>query len=168
MVRCVCVGNPTTSTFDESDIKGASIKQTITGMNCTYSIACKSVDGAKEVSCCDKFDPAANGEKIWSDLKENGKLTEKSVDEHLKSMFINILFLFICGNVFHTYIYVAFAIITAKDIGVAVCGQVTVQPQTYDDLEFALAWDMPVINFHKKIKQYTRFVISITSFAYSK
>lgn len=38
-----------------------------------------------EVSCCAKFDPAASGEKLWDDLKENGKLTDKSIDESFKS-----------------------------------------------------------------------------------
>lgn len=44
----------------------------------------------------------------------------------------------------------------AKDVGVAICGQVKVMPQSSADLEFALAWDMPKIQFRKKIKEYTR------------
>lgn len=46
----------------------------------------------------------------------------------------------------------------AKDVAVAVCSQTTVNPQTEVGLEFALAWDMPKISFHKKIKQHTRLV----------
>lgn len=77
-------GNATTFPFSEGPAKGASIKQTIFGMECTYCVACK---GSPEVniSRCHKFDPSGSGEKLWNDLKENGKLTEKCVDETLKS-----------------------------------------------------------------------------------
>lgn len=44
----------------------------------------------------------------------------------------------------------------AKDVGVAICGQVKVMPHSSAELEFALAWDMPKIQFRKKIKEYTR------------
>lgn len=77
------LGNPSTSLFCEGLAEGASIKQTITGMDCTYSVACKSVGGIS-VTRCQQFDPAGNGEKLWNELKENGKLTE-IVDSNLKS-----------------------------------------------------------------------------------
>lgn len=54
-------------------------------MDCTYSIACKNKGDDGVITSCPKFDPLSNGEKLWKDLKENGKLTEKSVDENLKS-----------------------------------------------------------------------------------
>lgn len=47
-------------------------------------------------------------------------------------------------------------IYAGKDVGVAVCGQIKVMPNSSNELEFALAWDMPKIQFHKKIKEYTR------------
>lgn len=47
---------------------------------------------------------------------------------------------------------------SAKDVAVAVCCQATVKPQEATDLEFALAWDMPKISFHKKMKQHIRLV----------
>lgn len=53
-------------------------------MECTYNVACKVAAEENEITCCTKFDPTANGEKIWEDLKENGKLTAKSYDENLK------------------------------------------------------------------------------------
>lgn len=78
-------GNATTETFTDDGISGVQINQTIAGLDCTYTLATKSgVDGV-EVSSCEKFDPAASGEKLWNDLKTNGKLTEKCVDEHFKS-----------------------------------------------------------------------------------
>lgn len=77
-------GNATTELFEEENAKGATIKQTIAGMDCTYNIACKVATDENEITCCTKFDPTANGEKIWDDLKENGKLSQKSNDENLK------------------------------------------------------------------------------------
>lgn len=96
-------------------------------MECTYCIACK-VSPEINISRCHKFDPMGNGEKLWNDLKEYGKLTDKSVDEHLKT----------------------------KDIGVAVSAQILCKPKQQTDLEFVLAWDMPIVNFNKKMKQYAR------------
>lgn len=77
-----CTGNPETSIFDGDSIKSVCIKQTITGMKCTYALACKGE--ADNISTCIKFDPCGNGEKLWNDLKKNGKLTEDSVDENFK------------------------------------------------------------------------------------
>lgn len=77
------LGNPSTSLFCEGLAEGASIKQTITGMDCTYNVACKSVGGIS-VTRCKQFDPAGNGEKLWNELKQNGKLTE-ILDANLKS-----------------------------------------------------------------------------------
>lgn len=84
-------GNPTTSLFSEGTAKGATIRQTITGMDCTYNISCKSSDDVN-VTRCQQFDPAGSGEKLWNDLKENAKLTEKSTDENLKCEFKLVLF----------------------------------------------------------------------------
>ena len=53
-------------------------------MECTYAIACKSDND--NLSCCTQFDPYGNGEKLWKDLAENGKLTDASTDEKLKGM----------------------------------------------------------------------------------
>lgn len=49
----------------------------------------------------------------------------------------------------------------------AICGVVKVMPHTSTDLEFALAWDMPKIQFHKKIKEYTRYAASTSASAVS-
>lgn len=97
-------------------------------MECTYNLACKT---APEVtlSRCHRFDPAGTGEKIWNDLKEHGKLTEKSIDEHLKS----------------------------KDVAAAVAAQIHLKAQSSGDLEFTLNWDMPIINFYSKTKTYSKY-----------
>lgn len=46
---------------------------------------------------------------------------------------------------------------TAKDIGVAVSGQIHLKAGAKSDLDFVLAWDMPQINFFRKTKQYWRY-----------
>lgn len=46
---------------------------------------------------------------------------------------------------------------TAKDIGVAVCAQLALKPQAYHELEFVLAWDMPKIQFPRKLQTHTRY-----------
>lgn len=58
------------------------MKQKIVGMDCTYSIACKGDENS--LSACKQFDPCGNGDKLWSDLMKNGKLTELIADESLK------------------------------------------------------------------------------------
>jgi non-lysosomal glucosylceramidase len=122
-------GNATTSTFEQGNVQGVQIDQTIAKMKCTYCLACKESDDGVKISSCYKFDPMGNGEKLWQDLKENGKLSDKSVDENLKS----------------------------KDVGVAVCGQVLVKPKTEADVEFSLVWDMPKVTFNKSEKEFTRY-----------
>lgn len=78
-------GNATTEAFQEENAKGVSIQQTIAGISCVYSVACKTATDENEITCCTKFDPSSSGEKLWEDLKENGKLTEKSIEENIKS-----------------------------------------------------------------------------------
>lgn len=81
----VRAGNATTEPFSDDDISGVQIKQTIAGLDCTYTVASKSASDVTDVSYCVKFDPAASGEKLWDDLNVNGKLTDKCIDENLKS-----------------------------------------------------------------------------------
>lgn len=72
--------------------------------------------------------------RIWNVSKWNGNDDDDDVD--------TISFILKC--------------FAAKDIAVAVCGQATIKPQSNTSLEFALSWDMPSIQFHKKIKQHKR------------
>lgn len=78
----IFTGNPTTISFDSESIKSVCIKQTITGIPCTYAVASKGDND--NVSSCTQFDPHGDGEKLWKDLIENGHLTEASVDEKVK------------------------------------------------------------------------------------
>lgn len=154
--KTMFTGNPTTSTMDGESIKSVCIKQTIVGMECTYAVACKGANDS--LSYCTQFDPNGNGDKLWKDLSDNGKLTEASLDEKLKGKFLFVkVYIFI---VTFNRCYIVFILNLAKDVGVAICGQIKVAPQSNGDLEFALAWDMPKIQFHKKMKEYTRQVLS--------
>lgn len=121
-------GSPTSETFSENQTKGVSIKQTIAGIPCTYNLGCHVLPEIN-ITRCHKFDPAGSGEKLWNELWDAGKLTDKSIDENLKS----------------------------KDLGVALSSQISVKSQTTQDLEFVLSWDMPNIQFPKKLKQYSRY-----------
>ena len=42
-------------------------------------------------------------------------------------------------------------------MGVAVCSQTEIKAGTQEYLEFALVWDMPIVNFTKNIKKYTKY-----------
>lgn len=50
-----------------------------------------------------------------------------------------------------------FSYLLAKDLGVGICGQIVVGPESQSDLEFGLVWDMPIVNFHMKTKEYSKY-----------
>lgn len=56
-----------------------------------------------------------------------------------------------------THLILLFLLSTAKDIGVAVCAQLALKPQASHELEFVLAWDMPKIQFPRKMQTHTRY-----------
>lgn len=132
-------GNPQMEAFcisNNNTVKGVTIKQTIADMQCNYSLGTRQSsgtggagDGDEKISFC-QFDPCSDGDKLWRDLKTNGSLTEPTKDEHIK----------------------------AKELGVALCVQQIVAPKTQPkDIEFTLVWDMPVVHFTKKVKEYSKF-----------
>lgn len=105
-----------------------AIKQTISGMDCTYNIACKNSPEVG-VSRCLKFDPCGSGERVWNDLKANGQLTEHSVEELVKG----------------------------KDVAGAVAGQIILKGGSAGQLEFTLNWDMPLIKFYNGKRTYSKY-----------
>ncbi|XP_014087566.1 non-lysosomal glucosylceramidase isoform X1 [Bactrocera oleae] len=121
-------GGAEATLITEGNVKGVGIRQKIAGMPCTYNLGCRVLPEIS-ITRCTQFDPYGTGEQLWSELKENGQLSEKHCDEVLKT----------------------------KDLGVALCAQVAVKPNCSHDLEFVLAWDMPHIHFPKKLKSYTRY-----------
>lgn len=122
-------GSPKTSMFDNEDVRGATIIQTITDMQCNYTIGVNKSNEQMNVGAI-KFDPLGNGEPLWKDLNENGILTDKSDDKNLKE---------------------------GKDVCVAVCGQKTIPPGVCDELEFCLVWDMPKVKFPKGTRTFSRY-----------
>lgn len=81
-------GNSQAKSFEQSDLRGCTINQNITGMQCNYSI-CAKTGNSTTVTTCHSFDPISNGEKIWTTLKDNGFLNEGCVDKNLKSKLLN-------------------------------------------------------------------------------
>lgn len=124
-------GNPKATTFDNDDIRGASIAQTITDLPCNYHIGVnKSTDGDINVAAASKIDPNGNGSGLWSDLSENGMLTSKCDDKSVKE---------------------------GKDVCVAVCGQRVFKAGAADEIEFALVWDMPKVKFPKGSRWFSKY-----------
>lgn len=122
------LGNPSTLLFAEGCCQGVAIKQTICDMQCTYNIACKNAEDVT-VTRCQKFDPFGPGDKLWNDLRNNGHLTDYSVEDQLKS----------------------------KDVAGAVAGQIQLKGGATGNVEFTLNWDMPTIKFYNGKKSYSRY-----------
>ncbi|XP_032592367.1 non-lysosomal glucosylceramidase isoform X1 [Drosophila grimshawi] len=121
-------GNAESQLISEGNAKGVAIRQTIGDMPCSYNLACRVLPEIS-ITRCPQFDPAGNGEQLWMQLKEHGQLSEQPTAESLKT----------------------------KDIGVAVCAHLALKPKTSHDLEFVLAWDMPKIQFPRKLQTHTRY-----------
>ncbi|XP_055852929.1 non-lysosomal glucosylceramidase isoform X1 [Episyrphus balteatus] len=121
-------GCPESAFFSEGQTKGISIKQKLHDMPLTYSLGCRILPEVN-ITRCTQFDPTGNGEKLWMELARTGQLGDKVLDENLKN----------------------------KDLGVGICSQVLIRPNSSHDLEFVLAWDMPNIKFPKKINTHSRY-----------
>ncbi|XP_037708746.1 non-lysosomal glucosylceramidase isoform X1 [Drosophila subpulchrella] len=121
-------GGAESQLISEGNAKGVSIRQKIADMPCSYNLACRVLPEIS-ITRCPQFDPAGNGEQLWGQLKEHGQLSEQPTSESLKT----------------------------KDIGVAVCAQVALKPMASHELEFVLAWDMPKIQFPRKMQTHTRY-----------
>ncbi|ESP03323.1 hypothetical protein LOTGIDRAFT_237752 [Lottia gigantea] len=116
--------------FQKQDLTGVSIHQLFNGMKCTYSLASISKPDV-DISTVVNFDPHGSGEELWNDLYEDGKLGNTPAASPAT------------GN-------------KGKDIGVAVCAFINVPSMSSKSLDFALAWDMPVIQFGAKEQHYAR------------
>lgn len=124
-------GCPKVETFDTDDVKGATIAQNIVDMPCSYHIGVfKANEEDIKVATASKIDPNGNGSGLWTDLNENGLPTNKSDDKSVKE---------------------------GKDVCVAVCGQKALKPNSSDEIEFGLVWDMPKVRFPKGKRWFTRY-----------
>lgn len=123
-------GNPKTEVFDEKSFKGAKINQNIGGLPCNYLIGVANKAENIEVSTVSRIDPNGKGSALWSDLNENGILTEKSEDKNLKD---------------------------GKDVCIAVSGKLKLAPQQMDKIEMAFVWDAPQVKFPNSAKIYSKY-----------
>lgn len=67
------------------------IKQTISEMQCNYVLGTRQ-SSSHSISHCTQFDAAGSGEKIWNDLKQNGKLSSEEKDENTKGKNVKLNF----------------------------------------------------------------------------
>nr|XP_018906932.1 PREDICTED: non-lysosomal glucosylceramidase [Bemisia tabaci] len=110
-----------------AQVSGATIKQKLNNMNCSYSIAAlKNVE--QNITVTTYFDPAGSGETLWETLKCDGNLSALNQTSHI-----------------------------GKNVGVAVACECQISPGGASNAQFALTWDMPVIKFLESPKTFTRY-----------
>ncbi|CRL08234.1 CLUMA_CG021029, isoform A [Clunio marinus] len=124
------MGMPKSETFKNGNICGATIKQTIAGMPCNYSIGVLKSSDNVSVSSVSKLDPNGNGSTLWKKIYSDGLVSLNSEDKKIKDR---------------------------KEVCVAVSGQRVIEPYDCNDLEFCFAWDMPKVTFPKSSKTYSKF-----------
>ncbi|CEF63815.1 Non-lysosomal glucosylceramidase [Strongyloides ratti] len=118
-------------TENNNIIKGVTLKNTISGMNCIYGLSGIEKE-SQNISICEKFNPSGDGYNIWNELKNNGKI-EKIEDNYFNN----------------------------NEIGVGVCITQNIKAHKKDSYIFNLVWHMPIIYFGKKKRlmkrRYTRY-----------
>uniref|UniRef100_A0A9J2P6Z0 Non-lysosomal glucosylceramidase n=2 Tax=Ascaris TaxID=6251 RepID=A0A9J2P6Z0_ASCLU len=124
-------GNCTSSLFESkhahSRVEGVCLEHTISRMRCTYAVAA-NCNQRTTVSRCAAFDPSKSGDEIWQSLWSTG---------HLQNV----------GEVTPT-----------RELAIAVCAQTIVKANSKAEapMEFALAWDMPIVQFGARKRNYRR------------
>ncbi|KAJ8304380.1 hypothetical protein KUTeg_017963 [Tegillarca granosa] len=157
---------PFESEEDGQAVSGVLIHQKIREMKCTYGIAGAVKDGV-DVTHKVQFDPKGTGADVWDDLCSTGRLSSPS--GKYKDDMSNFAILSIFLQALLNLLGIAVNLITlpfsqgkeaekgkSLETAAAVCIQTTVPPAEKKDMEFALTWDMPVIHFKSKGKQYAR------------
>lgn len=112
------------------DTEGLVLYNTIDLIPCTYALSLRNKEN-QTISKCLYFDPQSNGDTIWDPLYNNGMFPK--VPENYKN-----------DNVF-------------GEMGCALASQITLMPESNEDMEFSLVWDMPVVTFPGKIRKYHKF-----------
>ncbi|KAI1692101.1 hypothetical protein DdX_21439 [Ditylenchus destructor] len=126
-------GNCSAQEFHNEKVRGVTLDHSISQMQCTYAVGAVESE-SNTATVCHAFDPASSGESIWNALVESGELPEIA-DNNCPS----------------------------TRLGVGVCLKTTVAPNSAsaNDMEFALVWHMPVVQFGSRRRQlkrwYTRF-----------
>ncbi|KAK7116158.1 non-lysosomal glucosylceramidase-like isoform X2 [Littorina saxatilis] len=109
--------------------QGVSIHQIISGQPCSYNIAAAVKDGLK-VTQHTAFDPNGSGHNLWNNLHNNGHLGT-STETTPKTP-------------------------KGQELAAAVCASTKVKAKAHGQLDFCLAWDMPVIQFKAAENKYSR------------
>nr|KAG5708585.1 hypothetical protein BaRGS_033006 [Batillaria attramentaria] len=109
---------------------GVSIHQTISRVPCSYNIAAAEKNGVT-VSHHTAFDPSGTGHNVWNNLYNNGCLGSSTAEETPKTA-------------------------KGQEIASAVCASTKVPAGSRGQLDFCLAWDMPVVQFKAAENKYTR------------
>lgn len=116
-------------TYDDDDTKvtGVEIFNKINSSKCIYVIGVKEDPEITVTSSC--FNPKGTGVTLWDQLRGKGGFPGK-IASHIQ---------------YH------------GDIAGAVCAQTIIPVDTEKDLEFALVWHMPYIQFRNKLATYERY-----------
>lgn len=101
----------------------------INKMPCVYALSVKSRE-RQSVSKCLGFDPTSDGKEPWKQLYENGKFEQSSRNS--------------TDNIY-------------GELAVGIAAQVKIPPSSTQQMEMSLVWDMPVIHFRYKQKNYNKF-----------
>lgn len=118
--------------FTYSDSEGVVLYHSINKMPCVYALSVKSQEG-QNVSKCLGFNPTSDGGEPWKQLHDTGKFEKPSSNT--------------AENVY-------------GELAVGIAAQVKVAPSSTREIEMSLVWDMPVIHFRNKQKNYNKFYTS--------
>ena len=114
--------------FVFGEAEGVILSHTIGTTPCSYILSARANPDVK-ISKCLYFDPNSPGSAPWFQLKNNGCFDTRSKEvEHI--------------------------------VGEMACGIATkalVRPGRPVTCEMSLVWDMPVVHFPKKLKEYSRY-----------
>uniref|UniRef100_A0A1B6DSU6 Non-lysosomal glucosylceramidase n=1 Tax=Clastoptera arizonana TaxID=38151 RepID=A0A1B6DSU6_9HEMI len=110
--------------------EGVLIHQEIKNMACTYAI-CANRKDTVSVSSMTSFDPKGTGKILWDQLWNYGQL--QSTETKSKET------------------------ASGQELACAVCAKVQAKTNETSDIEFTLVWDMPVIKFSSKTRNFTRY-----------
>jgi non-lysosomal glucosylceramidase len=115
--------------FSLGDSEGVILYHTIDKMPCSYALSAK-VHPDFDISKCLYFDPNSDGIEPWIQLKNNGsfdKISDKSYGQIFGEM--------ACG----------------------IAAKTTVGPGEGATAELSLVWDMPTVQFPKRMRKYSRY-----------
>lgn len=113
--------------FSYLGAEGVILHQTVKKMKCSYALSVNSEQNM-EISKCLHFDPNSNGNQIWNDLYEQGRLVENEKTENIYG-----------------------------EMGVAVAVQVALQSGGVRNVEMCLVWDMPIVGFPVGKRKYSKY-----------